>query len=171
MGWRQMTADAVIYGAGVQGMAAAAKFLADTKRAGKTLCIIDPEVPRSENGLDGIGSIATMGGQNYWDCRLITREFPVAGEKTSCQGCTFRDLYGYYKKYNNTLAFRDALWNYVLESGGGDERVTFLHQMDLKQVTIDDNDKITSIYLESCTGAVGKRRRPGSIQPVGDDFS
>lgn len=144
MGWKQMTADAVIYGAGVQGMAAAAKFLADTKRAGKTLCIIDPEVPRTKNGLDGIGTIATLGGQNYWDCRLMSID-----AKTSCQGGTFRDLFGYYQKYNNTLAFRDALWNYVLESGGGDERVTILHQMDLKQVTIDANDKITSIYLES----------------------
>lgn len=35
MGWRQMTADAVIYGAGVQGMAAAAKFLAEDKPAVK----------------------------------------------------------------------------------------------------------------------------------------
>lgn len=144
MGWRQMTADAVIYGAGVQGMAAAAKFLADTKRAGKTLCIIDPEVPRTANGMDGIGTIATLGGQNYWDCMLADSNI-----KSSYQGGTFRDLYGYYQKYNNTLAFRDALWNYVLESGGGDERVTILHQMDLKQVTIDANDKITSVYLES----------------------
>ena len=80
------TVDIVIYGNTMQGFAAALKAKATAPN--KSVMIINPT---------GYGAVATIGGQNYWDCRLAKAE---TYEKY--QMGTFADLFGKYKKFYNT---------------------------------------------------------------------
>ena len=67
------TVDIVVYGGGFAGVAAAAKAAANTA-SNKTIALIVPD-PVDHNGNGScLGSIGTIGGQNYFDIRKDANE-------------------------------------------------------------------------------------------------
>ena len=72
------TVDIVVYGGGFAGVAAAAKAAANTA-SDKTIALIVPD-PVDHNGNGScLGSIGTIGGQNFFDIRRFKEELVTKG--------------------------------------------------------------------------------------------
>ena len=97
--------DVIIYGMGLQGLAAATQLMKNCPE--KTMLLISP--------VDGVypGTIATIGGQNYWDCQLLNN-VSVHEKKESCQGGFFKYLFYPYKKYYNNIMMYDESYQLLL---------------------------------------------------------
>lgn len=118
-----MNVDIVVYGSGVAAVAAALKAKAASKN--KRVALIAPT---------SIGGLATIGRQNYWDCRLAS-----AYTHEKYQMGTFADWFGDYKKFYDTNSLYSTMLISLVEAG-----VTICHVSDITSVTVS-NGKITSV--------------------------
>lgn len=133
------TVDIVVYGGGFAGVAAAAKAAANTA-SNKTIALIVPD-PVDHNGNGScLGSIDTIGGQNYFDIRkdskgLVTKgSFNWWSDSGKNQHYSVDEMAALLKadlaKYGSKIKY---YYGYDISSVGWDSRITSLTVKQIKR--------------------------------------
>lgn len=133
------TVDIVVYGGGFAGVAAAAKAAANTA-SNKTIALIVPD-PVDHNGNGScLGSIGTIGGQNYFDIRkdskgLVTKgSFNWWSDSGKNQHYSVDEMAALLKadlaKYGSKIKY---YYGYDISSVGWDSRITSLTVKQIKR--------------------------------------
>ena len=133
------TVDIVVYGGGFAGVAAAAKAAANTA-SNKTIALIVPD-PVDHNGNGScLGSIGTIGGQNYFDIRkdaneeLVTKGTYNWWHTKLGQHYSVDEMAALLKadlaKYGSKIKY---YYGYDISSVGWDSRITSLTVKQIKR--------------------------------------
>lgn len=133
------TVDIVVYGGGFAGVAAAAKAAANTA-SNKTIALIVPD-PVDHNGNGScLGSIGTIGGQNYFDIRkdaneeLVTKGTFNWWHTKLGQHYSVDEMAALLKadlaKYGSKIKY---YYGYDISSVGWDSRITSLTVKQIKR--------------------------------------
>ena len=126
-------ADIVIYGGSFPGVAAAAKAAANTASS-KTIALIVPD-PVNHNG-EGccLGSIGTVGGQNFFDIK------PGAKYTKGSFAWWFKQMYQHYNTDEMAALLKSDLAKYG-------SRISYYYGYDITQIGWASPANITSVTV------------------------
>lgn len=138
-----VNADIVIYGGSLSGVAATAKAAANTA-SNKTLALIVPD-PVDHNGSGScLGSIATIGGQNFFDVGWWTAPGTTNNRDCPHRG-TFAWWFGQMGQHYNTAALANLLRSDLKKY---EPRLTIYYGYDITRVNWTAPANITSVQIQ-----------------------